>query len=104
MLIVGGPISRLRLLAVDIILFSLQLTMLAITVSTTPSTTPANGTRIAVSSELDRAERGVTDENGDEGNGVTRDVGYEHVTIRVGVVETIKSLWDNDSPIVRRFR
>lgn len=78
--------------------------MLAITLSTTPSTTSTNGTRTAVSSELDRAERGVTDEEGNEGSEVTQDVGYEHVTIRVGVVETIKSLWKNDSPIVRRFR
>ena len=57
------------------------------------------------SPELDRAEQGVTAEDGDEGNGVSRDVGYEPVAVRVGVVETIKSLWDNDSPIVvRRFR
>ena len=104
MLIEQGPINRLRLLAVDLLLLSLQLTMLAITVSTTPSTTSTNGTRISVSSDLDRAERGATDEEGDEGSGVTQDVGYEHVTIRVGVVETIRSLWDNDSPIVRRFR
>jgi hypothetical protein len=100
----GGPISRLRLLAVDVILLSLQLTMLAITASTIPLTTPENGTRVAVSSDLDRAERGVTDEEGNDGSEVTQDVGYDHFTIRVGVVETIKSLWDNDSPIVRRFR
>jgi hypothetical protein len=103
-LIEVGPINRLQLLTVDIILLSLQLTMLAITLSTTPSTTSMNETRTAVSSELDRAERGVTDEEGNEGSEVTLDVGYEQVIIRVGVVETIKSLWKNDSPIVRRFR
>ena len=80
--------------------------MLAVTASTTPPTSSSNGTTIAVSSDLDRAERGVTndDSDPDEGNGVTQDVGYEHVIVRVGVVETIKLLWDNDSPIVRRFR
>jgi len=79
--------------------------MLAITASTTPPTSSSNGTRITVYSDLDRAERGVTnDDDPDEGSGVTQDVGYEHVIVRVGVVEAIKSLWDNDSPIVRRFR
>jgi hypothetical protein len=99
-----GPINRLRLLAVDVVLLSLQLTMLAITVSTTPLTTSTHGTRMAVASDLSRAEQGITDEEGREGSGIAQDVGYEHVTIRIGVVETIKSLWDDDSPIVRRFR
>lgn len=95
----------------------LQLTMLAITASTTPSTITgtssitgsSNGTRVVVrsSSDLDRVERGMTDD-GDVGGGGGRspshDVGYEQVIIRVGVVETIRSLWDNETPIVRRFR
>lgn len=113
---VGGPISRLRLLAVDIVILLLQLIMLAIGVSTTtpPSRSMPNVARVAVSSDLDRAERGETedgsgDSGGDSGGGGGgmgrgQDSGFEHVIVSVGVVETIKSLWDNEEPIVRRFR
>ena len=101
---VGGPTSRLRLLSVDVIILLLQLTMLAITASTTLSTVLSNGVRPIVSLDLDQEEQGLTDELV-EGRGMTsHDSGYEHVVVRVGVVETIKSLWDNDVPIVRRFR
>jgi hypothetical protein len=110
---VGGPTSLLRLLFVDVVILMLQLTMLAITATTTPKT-PETGTmtttvaRVAVSAELDRAERGETDEEmtvqeGSEDAGSTA-TGFEHVVVSVGVVETIKSLWDDTTPLVRRFR
>ena len=81
----------------------LQLTMLAVTASTTPSTETTNVLRIHVPSSLDRAERGEADDV-EEGSGTSHETGYEHVVVCVGVVETIKMLWDNDTPIVRRFR
>jgi hypothetical protein len=110
---VGGPTSRLRLLFVDVVILILQLTMLAITATTTPKT-PETGTtttttvaRVAASAELDRAERGETEEmilqEGSEETGSTA-TGFEHVVVSVGVVETIKSLWDDTTPLVRRFR
>jgi hypothetical protein len=77
--------------------------MLAITASTTPSTETTDVVRIHVPSSLDRAERGETDDF-EEGGGTSHETGFEHVVVRVGVVETIKTLWDNDTPIVRRFR
>ena len=73
--------------------------MLAITASTTTST---NGTRVTGSMDRDRAERDVMDEI--EAGGISHDTEYEHVIVSVGVLETLKSLWDNDTPIVRRFR
>jgi hypothetical protein len=111
---VGGPTSRLRLLFVDVVILILQLTMLAITATTTPKT-PETGTtttttvaRVAASAELDRAERGETEEEmtvqeGSEDAG-SMATGFEHVVVSVGVVETIKSLWDDTTPLVRRFR
>jgi len=107
-----GPTSRLRLLFVDVVILILQLTMLAITATTTPKT-PETGTttvaRVVASAELDRAERGETEEEemtvqeGSEETGLTA-TGFEHVVVSVGIVETIKSLWDDTTPLVRRFR
>lgn len=94
----------------DLIFLLLQLTMLAITASTMPSTAIGQQSvgRVAVLSDLSRAERGETDEivqSSDRENGkVTHDTGYEHITVQVEVVETIKSLWESEAPIVRRFR
>jgi hypothetical protein len=104
---VDGPISRLRLLVIDIMIFLLQLTMLAITACTTPQPTAAS--RISapvVSADLDRVERGVstTSSSKEEGALSLHGEGYENIVVRVGVVETIRSLWDNDVPLVRRFR
>lgn len=116
-LTVDGPISRLRLLAVDLIILGLQLTMLAVTASTAPPE-PIQ-TRASGSEELDRAERGENieeegsveeEEQGEEDTvGLERETrtetgGYEHTIINVGVVETIKMLWESETPIVRRFR
>ena len=114
-LMIGGPASRFRILLVDIVILLLQLTMLAITATTTPKTSERGTTmtvaRIVASIELDRAERGETEEEetvpegGSEEMGMTiRDAGFEHVVVSVGVVETIKSLWDDTTPLVRRFR
>src|SRR5271170_6289948 len=109
---VDGPTSRLRLLFVDVVILILQLTMLAITATTTPKTSETGTTtttvaRVAASAELDRAERGETDEemNLQEGSEETGSMatGFEHVVVSVGVVETIKSLWDDTTPLVRRF-
>ena len=67
--------------------------------------------RVAVSIDLDRAEQGVSSyenqrweqvEGPDEE--LRADTGYEHITVRVGVLDTIKSFWDDERPIVRRFR
>lgn len=111
---VDGPISRLRLLAVDLIILGLQLTMLAVTASTAPPE-PAQ-TRASGSEELDRAERGenpaeegTEEEEGEDVAELERETrtdtgGYEHTVINVGVVETIKLLWESEAPIVRRFR
>src|SRR5204863_5419136 len=101
---VGVPISLLRLLSVDVVILFLQLTMLAITASTTLSTAPSDGTRTIAPLDLDREEQGFTDELAESRDVTALDTGYEHVVVRVGVVETIKSLWDNDVPIVRRVR
>lgn len=68
--------------------------------------------RVAMSAELDRAERGETEEeetvrevSGDaEGGETIQDAGFEQVVVAVGVVETIKALWDDATPLVRRFR
>jgi len=63
--------------------------------------------RTTVSTELDRAERGVSsslDEDERRSSGAPHDEGYENIVVRVGVVETIRSLWDSDTPMVRRFR
>jgi hypothetical protein len=89
--------------------------MLAVIASTAPPdpATVADVPRVAVAADLDRAEQGEGSyetqiEEQPEGSGETEiirsDTGYEHVTVRVGVVETIKSLWDDETPIVRRFR
>jgi Fungal domain of unknown function (DUF1746) len=101
---VGGPISRLRLLSVDLIILGLQLVMLAIGCSGSSDLSPGNGNARGGSAELDRAERGETGDEEEEEGMVTNDAGYEHVTVRVGVVETIRSLWNNDTPVVRRMR
>ena len=87
--------------------------MLAITATTTPKTTETGMavSRVAVSAELDRAERGETEEQeetvnetGEESGGTIQETGFEHVVVAVGVVETIKALWDDTTPLVRRFR
>jgi hypothetical protein len=85
--------------------------MLAITASTTPPPASATGSRTTASVDLDRAERGVTTETDDppsaeegDGAGVVHEEGYENIVVRVGVVETIRGLWDNQAPLVRRFR
>jgi len=106
-LIAGGPISRLRLLAVDLAVLVLQLTMLAITASTGPSNTTSGESRAATSSELDRTERGAGEDGGGDDEQVSltsHDSPFEHVHVRVGVIDTIRSLWDSETPIVRRFR
>jgi hypothetical protein len=91
--------------------------MLAITASTAPPD-PAEVvdlSRVAVSIDLDRAEQGEGSYENQrweqvEGpadareNGLRTDTGYEHITVRVGVLDTIKSFWNNETPIVRRFR
>jgi hypothetical protein len=117
---VDGPISRWRLLIMDLIILGLQLTMLAVTASTAPPE-PAT-VRASGSEELDRAERGESDEStareeeGEDPEGaemerndeLVRETkaenGYEPIVINVGVVETIKLLWGSEVPIVRRFR
>jgi len=100
---------------VDLIILGLQLTMLAVTASTAPPEVVQ--ARPTGSEELDRAERGENPEDEEEEEDVqegeevseadmeTRtESGYEHTVISVGVVETIKLLWDSDVPVVRRFR
>lgn len=92
----------------------LQLTMLAVIASTAPpDPATVNLPRVAVSADLDRAEQGEGSfetegeeqpEGSEETEIIPHDTGYQHVTVRVGVVETIKSLWDDETPIVRRFR
>ena len=120
--------NRLRLVMMDLILLLLQLTMLAINANTVPRTGALGGNastsaldRVSMSQDLDRVERGEAtnigenteqmalqessssgSDNGRSDNGGSS--GYEHVTIRIGVIETIKLLWDNEAPIVRRFR
>jgi hypothetical protein len=89
--------------------------MLAVIASTAPPDPATVGDlpRVVVSADLDRAEQGEGNyetQSGEqlEGPGETEiiryDTGYEHVTVRVGVVQTIKSLWGDETPIVRRFR
>ena len=100
------------MLAVDVVILVLQLTMLAITATTTPKITETGMavSRVVVSAELDRAERGETEEQetlnetGEESGGTIQETGFEHVVVAVGVVETIKALWDDTTPLVRRFR
>ena len=98
------------------IILGLQLTMLAVTASTAPPEVVQ--ARPTGSEELDRAERGENPEDeeeeeedvqeGEEVSETDRETrtesGYEHTVISVGVVETIKLLWDSDVPVVRRFR
>lgn len=96
----------------DIVILVLQSTMLSLKATTAypPEHPRQQPTRVIASTELDRAERGETDEVAqpdepeEESSTVCHDLGYEHITIRVGVVETIKSLWGNENPIVRRFQ
>ena len=83
--------------------------MLAVTATTRPRTPSEAGTavaRVAVSAELDRAERGELDDEteGERSGETAHETGFEHVVVSVGVVETIKSLWDDTTPLVRRFR
>jgi hypothetical protein len=82
--------------------------MLAITAITSPPPlVPDVGqSRASMSTELDRAERGGTSENGEveDSNGENHSAVYEPIVLDVGVVETIRSLWDSETPLVRRFR
>jgi len=87
--------------------------MLAVTASTTPAdaTNTDEPYRMIMSLELDRAERGedmTADAENQEESAEEReargDIGYEHVTVRVGVVDTIRELWESEARIVRRFR
>jgi hypothetical protein len=91
--------------------------MLAITASTAPPDPDevVDLSRVAVSIDLDRAEQGEGSyenqrweqvEGPDEAREMElrADTGYEHITVRVGVLDTIKSFWDDERPIVRRFR
>lgn len=92
----------------------LQLVMLAITASTTPAETSVEGApaRIIASADLDRAERGEEEtevSDLDETSAIEerterKELGYEHVTVRIGVVNTITELWDSEARLVRRFR
>ena len=78
--------------------------MLAISCSTSTELSAENrDVRSGSSVELDRAERGETQdrEDNEEESVVTDDDGYEHITVRVGVVETIRSLWNNETPVLR---
>jgi hypothetical protein len=87
--------------------------MLAVTVSTTPGERTGTGvSRPITSPELDRVERGEEDtvaetedhEDTAEEREARGNIGYEHVTVRVGVVDTIRELWESEARIVRRFR
>lgn len=92
----------------------LQLVMLAITASTTPAEMNVEGTpsRIIASADLDRAESGedetevsdVDETLAIEERMERKELGYEHVTVRIGVVDTITELWDSEARLVRRFR
>ena len=88
--------------------------MLAVTACTTPPepNSETGSYRIIASTDLDRAERGEEatpiDGSDQEPNLEEReargDLGYEHVTIRVGIVDTIRELWESEARIIRRFR
>jgi hypothetical protein len=112
-----GPIGRLRMMGVDFIILVLQVVMLAVTATTSPPEV----VEVITTVDLDRVERGVTMEegDGDEIDGVGDD-GLERnemmerneseeeedrsTVVRVGVTETIRTLWDSDAPLIRRFR
>jgi len=96
------------------VILVLQLIMLAVTACTTPPepNSETGSYRIIASTDLDRAERGEEgtpiDGSDQEPNLEEReargDLGYEHVTIRVGIVDTIRELWESEARIIRRFR
>jgi hypothetical protein len=107
LVMVGGPISRLRLLSVDVIILCLQLVMLAIS---SASEEGLEMDRTGGPAALDSAERGeregrVGNDQGNEDEGmVVNDIGYEHIVLRVGVVETIRSLWNTEARVIQRMR
>jgi len=103
---------------VDVVILALQMTMLAVTATTAAEGGSRNVAATSSSMELDRAERGqgeaevegeagTPDEDVEERGLMESDVIDEEdklVVVNVGVVETIKRLWDSEEPIVRRFR
>jgi hypothetical protein len=116
-----GPIGRLRMMGVDFVILLLQVVMLAVTAATSPPETVVVANMTAV--DLDRVERGVTMEDGegvDEDAEIEGDDGSEHhemmerhdteeeedksTVVRVGVTETMRTLWNSDAPLLRRFR
>jgi len=115
------PIGRLRMMGVDCVILLLQVVMLAVTAATSPPETVVVGNVTAL--DLDRVERGVTMEDGegvDEDTEIEGDDGLEHhemmerhdteeeedksTVVRVGVTETMRTLWNSDAPLLRRFR
>jgi hypothetical protein len=105
---------------VDVVILALQMTMLAVTATTAAEGGSRNVAATSSSMELDRAERGEGEAEAEaEGEAGTPDEDVEErglmesdvideedklVVVNVGVVETIKRLWDSEEPIVRRFR
>jgi hypothetical protein len=75
----------------DIVILGLQVLMLVVHASVSDE-------KQGVVGEVERIdESGTEDAAAMEGPG-------ESVSVQVGIVETIKELWDSDAGIVRRFR